>query len=160
MGALVLSVAFALRAPSAYAEVGRAHRPISFITLGPSCAMGLDGALRFGGEVALAQYAGGWGLGGVVGFVPGRIYFEVQPAMIFGERLHNIVLGLNPGFVIDVTSTTPRYGGQATLWGNYVHSGARSWASPLVPFVRVEAVMAAGMVFTGGLMLKIPIPIS
>jgi hypothetical protein len=122
--------------------------------------MGLDGSLRFGGEMALAQYAGGWGLGGAVGFASGRLYFEAQPALVFGESRHNVVLGVNPGLVIDVTSSTPRYGGQATLWGNYVHNGARSWASPLVPFVRVEAVIAIGLSFTGGLMLKIPIPVS
>jgi len=156
----VLSVVFTVQSRPAHAEVGSERRPVGFITPGPTCAMGLDGSLRFGGEIALAQYAGGWGFGGAVGFVSGRIYFEAQPALVFGEHAHNIVVGLNPGFVIDVTSTSPRYGGQATLWGNYVHSGARPWASPLVPFVRVEAVIGSGLVFTGGFMLKIPVPVS
>jgi hypothetical protein len=54
----------------------------------------------------------------------------------------------------------PRYGGQATLWGNYAHAGARPWAFPLFPFLRAQAVVGMGFVFTGGLMLKLPLPVS
>jgi len=39
-------------------------------------------------------------------------------------------------------------------------SGAGGEWVPLFSFVRVEAVMAVRWVFTGGLMLKIPIPVS
>jgi len=144
----------------ARAEVGSTRRPMSFITPGPSFELGLDGSMRFGGEVALAQYSGSWALGAAVGFVPGRLYFEAQPAVVLGGRIHSVALGLNPGLVIDVTGDVPRYGGQATLWANYVHGGARLWASPLLPFVRVQAVMGMGLVFTGGLMLKLPVPVS
>ena len=157
LAALAASV---LMAPPAVAEVGSARRPISFITPGPSFEMGLDGSMRFGGEVALAQYAGSWGLGAAVGYVPGRLYFDAQPALVLGDGRHNVVVGLNPGFVIDVTGNVPRYGGQATLWTNYLHSGNRLWASPLLPFVRVQAVMGMGLVFTGGIMLKLPVPVS
>jgi hypothetical protein len=160
LGVVVALAVVALTEPSARAEVGSSRRPTCFMTPGPTMEMGLDGALRFGGEVALAQYAGDWAFGASVGFVPGRLYLEAQPALVFGGPLHNLVLGLNPGFVIDVTSTVPRYGGQATLWGNYVHGGARLWALPIFPFVRVQAVMGMGLVFTGGLMLKLPIPVS
>jgi hypothetical protein len=66
----------------------------------------------------------------------------------------------HPGFVIDVTGEVPRYGGQATLWGNYAHAGARPWAFPLFPFLRAQAVVGMGFVFTGGLMLKLPLPVS
>jgi hypothetical protein len=121
--------------------------------------MGLDGSLRFGGEIALAQYSGSWALGGTLGFVSGRLYLEAQPALVLGER-RNLVLGLNPGVVIDVTGELPRYGGQATVWANYVQAGASRWASPLFPFVRVQAVIGMGAVFTGGLMLKLPVPMS
>jgi len=121
--------------------------------------MGLDGSLRFGGEVALSQYAGGWSAGATFGFVSGRIYGEAQPALVLGDR-HNLLVGLNPGFVIDVTSSSPRYGGQATLWANYANHGTRLWALPLFPFVRVQAVLGMGVVFTGGIMLKLPVPVS
>ena len=150
----------ALAGQPARADVGSSRRPASFITPGPSFEMGLDGSMRFGGEVALAQYSGNWALGAAVGFVPGRFYLEAQPAVVLGDRVHNLVLGLDPGFVIDVTGEVPRYGGQATLWANYAHGGAHSWVWPLLPFVRAQAVMGMGLVLTGGLMLKLPVPIS
>lgn len=158
--ALLTGLATALLAWPAHAEVGSARRPVGFITPGPSFEMGLDGSMRFGGDVALAQYSGAWGLGAAIGFVPGRLYFEAQPAWVLGEHAHNLALGLNPGFVIDVTGTAPRYGGQATLWASYVHTGARRWALPLVPFARVQAVVGMGLVFTGGIALKLAVPIS
>jgi hypothetical protein len=120
----------------------------------------LDGSLRFGGEVAAAQYVGGWGLGAAAGFVPGRLYLEVQPALVLGNRPRHHVVGLNPGFVVDVTGDIPRYGGQATLWANYANQGARWWALPLFPFVRAQAVLGMGFAVSGGLMLKLPIPVS
>ena len=143
----------------ARADIATDRRPSSFITPGPSLEMGLDGALRFGGEVALSQYAGSWAAGATFGFVSGRIYGEAQPALVLGDT-HNLVLGLNPGFVIDVTASSPRYGGQATLWANYANRGTRLWALPVFPFVRVQAVFGMGVVFTGGIMLKIPVPVS
>ena len=157
----LLALAFvALAGRPALADVGSARRPLSFITPGPSIELGLDGALRFGGEVALAQYSGSWGLGGAVGFVGGRLYFEAQPAAVLGKRPQSLVVGLDPGFVIDVTGETPHYGGQLTVWANYVHVGARLLASPIFPFVRAQAVLGMGLVFTGGLMLKLPVPVS
>ena len=163
MGATLATVTVCVQVLSsqpARAEVGSTRRPVSLFTPGPSFEMGFDGSLRFGGEVAMAQYSGRWALGAAVGFVPGRLYFEAQPALVLGDHPHNLVLGLNPGFVIDVTSNVPRYGGQATLWANYVHVGARTWASPLLPFLRVQAVMGMGLVLTGGIMLKLPLPAS
>lgn len=163
MGVVLAALtAFALMLVSSpgRADVGSTRRPMSFITPGPSLEMGLDGSLRFGGELAMAQYSGDWALGAAAGFVSGRIYFEAQPAVVLGKHEHNLVLGLNPGFVIDVTGEVPRYGGQATLWANYVHAGTRPWALPLFPFVRVQAVLGMGLIFTGGVMLKLPVPIS
>ena len=116
--------------------------------------------MRFGGELALAQYSGRFSFGAAAGFVSGRIYLEAQPAWVLGGQTHNVVLGLNPGFVIDVTRNVPCYGGQLTLWGNYARGGARPWALPLFPFVRVQAVAWLGFTVTGGLMLKLPLPIS
>jgi hypothetical protein len=143
------------------AEVGSDRRPLSYITPGPSLEMSLDGSPRFGGEVALAQYSGKSAVGAAVGFVAGRIYFEAQPALVLGDRPHNLVLGFNPGFVIDVTADSPRYGFQATVWANYINNGrSRVWASPLLPFARLQAVAGMGVVFSGGLMLKLPIPVS
>ena len=153
-----LALAAAISTP-AHAEVATARRPASFITPGPSLEMGLDGSLRFGGEVALSQYAGTWAAGAAFGFVPGRLYAEIQPALVLGGQ-HNLVLGLNPGFVVDVTASSPRYGGQATLWGNYVHGATRLWALPVFPFVRVQVVQGMGALFTGGIMLKLPVPVS
>jgi hypothetical protein len=159
-GAAVAALAVAiLVAGPVRAEVGTTSRPVSLLTAGPSFEMGLGGSLRFGGEVALAQYSGSWAFGAAMGFVSGRLYLEAQPALVLGDR-QNLVLGLNPGVVIDVTGSLPRYGGQATLWTNYVHTGARRCASPLFPFVRVQVVMGMGVVVTGGLMLKLPLPIS
>lgn len=158
--------AFALMAlgvlPSlpARAEVGSPRRPVSLVSPGPSFEVGIDGSLRFGGEVAAVQYLGAWGLGAAVGFVPGRLYLEAQPAWVLGGRRHNLVIGGNPGFVIDVTGEVPHYGLQATIWANYARAGARPWASPLLPCVRVQAVLGMGFVFTGGLMLKLPVPVS
>jgi hypothetical protein len=149
-----------LTSPPVRGEVGSERRPKSYITPGPSLEIGIDGSLRFGGEVALAQYSGRRSLGAAVGFVSGRLYLEAQPALVMGERPHNLVLGLNPGFVIDVTGDSPRYGFQATLWANYAHAGNRLWAWPLLPFARVQAVIGMGFVFTGGVMLKLPIPVS
>jgi hypothetical protein len=157
---LAALAAFVLAARPAAANVGSAERPLGFISPGPTFEMGLDGSIRFGGEVALVQYSGGWALGAAMGYVPGRLYLEAQPALVLGDHAHNLVLGLNPGFVIDVTADVPRYGGQATLWVNYIHQGARLWASPLFPFMRVQAVMGMGLVFTGGIMLKLPVPVS
>jgi hypothetical protein len=156
---LAVLLAITLAGGAARAEVGSARRPVSIVTPGPSLEMGLDGSLRFGGEIALEQYSGSWALGGAAGFVSGRLYLEAQPALVLGDR-HNLVLGLNPGVVIDVTGTLPRYGGQVTVWTNYVHAGASRWAAPLFPFVRVQVVMGMGVVFTGGIMLKLPLPIS
>ncbi len=157
---LAALAAFTLVGLPAQAEVGSPRRPVGFITPGPSFELGLDGSMRFGGEVAMAQYSGTWGLGAAAGFVPGRLYFEAQPAVVLGGSVHNVLLGLDPGFVIDVTGDVPRYGGQATLWANYVHGGTHLWASPLFPFARVQAVMGMGLVFTGGIMLKLPVPVS
>jgi hypothetical protein len=158
-GAGLLVGALALASAEAHAEIGSDRRPVSLFSPGATFEVGIDGSLRFGGEVAAAQYGGRWGLGGAVGFVPGRLYFEVQPARVLGDRPHNVVLGLNPGFTIDVTGTEPRYGGQLTLWGNYARAAARPWASPLFPFARVQAVLGMGFTITGGLMLKLPIPV-
>jgi hypothetical protein len=149
----------ALASTSARAEVASARRPLSLITPGPTCEMGLDGSLRFGGEVALSQYSGASAFGAAFGFVSGRLYAEAQPAIVLGEKNH-LVLGLDPGVVIDVTSSSPRYGGQATLWANFARGGPRPWASPIFPVVRVQVVMGMGVVFTGGIMLKLPIPVS
>jgi len=153
-------VALTLVAGPAAAEVGSARRPASFLTPGPSLELGLDGSLRFGGEVALAQYSGGWGLGAAAGFAGGRLYLDLQPAVVLGGRRHAAVVGFEPGLVVDVTGSSPRYGGQLTLWGNYVHQGARLLASPIFPFVRAQAVLGMGVVFTGGLMLKLAVPVS
>jgi hypothetical protein len=153
---------FALAAEPVRAEVGSMRRPLALLTPGASLEMGLDGSLRFGGEVALAQYMGGWGFGVAVGFVPGRFYAELQPAAVLGSEPHNLVLGVNPGFVVDLTGDVARYGGQLTLWANYAHAEgrARPWALPLIPFLRAQAVVGVGFTFTGGLMLKLPVPIS
>lgn len=158
--ALAVLAVVALVGLPVHADVGSTRRHVSLITPGPSFEVGFDGSLRFGGEVALARYSGSWALGAALGFVPGRLYLEAQPAVVLGDRPHNLVLGLNPGFVIDVTSDVPRYGGQATLWANYAHAGTRLWASPLFPFMRVQVVVGMGFVFTGGLMLKVPLPVS
>lgn len=155
-------VLFALAAGTAWADVGTARRPLAYLTPGPSFEIGLDGSLRFGGEVALAQYMGGWGFGAAVGFVPGRFYVELQPAAILGSEPHNLVLGADPGFVVDLTGDVARYGGQLTLWANYAHaeSRARLWALPVFPFLRAQAIAGIGFTFTGGLMLKLPLPVS
>lgn len=152
----------ALAAGPAQAEVGTARRPLALLTPGPSFEMGFDGSLRFGCELALAQYMGGWGFGAAVGFVPGRFYAELQPAAVLGSEPHNLVLGVNPGFVVDLAGDVARYGGQLTLWANYVHAEGRTrpWALPLFPFMRAQAVAGMGFTFTGGLMLKLPVPVS
>ena len=155
----VMAVAALLSLP-AQAKVGSARRTVSLVSPGPSFEVGIDGSLRFGGEVAAGQYWGDWGLGAAVGFVPGRLYLEAQPVWVLGGRRHNVLVGGNPGFVIDVTGATPQYGFQATLWANYARAGARPWASPLLPFVRAQGVLGMGFVITGGLMLKLPIPVS
>lgn len=156
----MFGVALVLWAGRATAEVGSARRPASFLTAGPSLELGLDGGLRFGGEVALAQYSGGFGLGAAAGFAAGRLYLDLQPAVALGGPRHGAVLGFEPGFVVDVTGAAPRYGGQLTLWGNYVHHGKRLWASPIFPFVRAQAVLGMGVTFSGGLMLKVALPVS
>lgn len=155
-----LVLALTLLAGPAAAEIGSARRPASFLSPGASLELGLDGSLRFGGEVALAQYSGGFGLGAAAGFVGGRLYLDLQPAVVLGSQRHAAVVGFEPGFVVDVTGSSPRYGGQLTLWGNYAHQGARLWASPIFPFVRAQAVLGMGVVFSGGLMLKLALPVS
>lgn len=156
-----LLAVLALMERAATAEVGSERRPKSFITVGPSCELGLlDLSPRFGGELALAQYAGTWGFGSAFGFSSGRLYLEAQPAVVLGRRPHSVVLGFNPGFVVDVTADAPRYGGQLTIWANYAHEGERLRASPLFPFVRAQVVAGAGLVFTGGVMLKLALPVT
>jgi hypothetical protein len=158
--ALVALAAIALGERSAVAEIGSERRPKSFFTPGPSIDFGLDGSLRFGGEVAVAQYSGSWGLGAAAGFVSSRLYLEAQTGLVLGGRPNNFLVGLNPGFVIDVSADVPRYGGQLTLWASYARDTSRLWASPIVPFVRMQAVVGMGLVLTGGLMLKLPIPVT
>ncbi len=159
--ALAALALIALAERPASADVGSARRPLSFITAGPSLDMGLlDASLRFGGEVAVSQYSGNWGFGAAFGFVSGRLYLEMQPAVVLGSRPHSIVLGFNPGFVVDVTGDTPRYGGQLTVWGNYAHDDKPLWALPIFPFVRAQAVVGAGFTVTGGVMLKLALPVT
>ena len=158
--ALLALVLVALGDLPARADVGSERRPKSLLSLGPSFEIAIDGSMRFGGELALAQYSGRSGFGAAAGFVSGRIYLELQPAWVLGGKTHNVVLGLNPGGVIDVTRNVPCYGGQVTLWANYARGAPRLWALPVFPFVRVQAVAWLGFTVTGGLMLKLPLPIS
>jgi hypothetical protein len=160
--ALAALAVVALTSLPARADVGSDRRTVSVITFGPSLELDLDASLRFGGEVALSQYTGSSGLGVALGFVQGRIYLEAQPAVVLGSRLskHNLVMGFNPGIVVDVTDYQPRYGGQLTIWANYARSAGRLWALPLFPFVRVQGVAFMGFAITGGVMLKLPIPVS
>jgi hypothetical protein len=154
----------------AQADVGSDRRPKSLIAIGPSFELDTDASMRFGGEVTLTQYSGRSGFGIAAGFVPGRIYLELQPVWVLGgqpqrargqpQPSNHFVLGLNPGAVVDVTKNLPCYGGQVTLWGTYARGGPSPWAFPLFPFVRVQAVAWLGFVVTGGVMLKLPIPIS
>ncbi|MCG5053660.1 MAG: hypothetical protein KA712_11920 [Myxococcales bacterium] len=145
------------------ADVGSERRPVAVYTPGPTLELGLDGAWRFGAEVALAQYVGGWGYGAAFGAsTNGRMYGELQPALVLGGKTHNLVLGLNPGLVIDVNGQEPRYGAQGTFWLNYALARRRKLplGSPLVPFVRAQAVSGAGFTVTFGIALKLPIPAS
>jgi hypothetical protein len=144
----------------ALADIGSERRPKSVFTPGPSIDFGWDGSIRFGGEVALAQYSATWGVGGAFGFVSSRLYLEAQTALVLGGRPNNLLVGLNPGLVIDVSADVPRYGGQLTLWASYARDAARLWALPIVPFARMQAVAGMGLVVTGGLMLKLPILVS
>ena len=158
--ALLALIAIPLTGRLAVAEVGSERRPKSFFTPGPSIDFGLDGSLRFGGELAVAQYTGSWGMGAAFGFVSSRLYLEAQTALVLGGPSNNFLVGLNPGLVIDVSADVPRYGGQLALWGSYARNTGRLWASPIVPFVRMQAVAGMGLVLTGGLMLKLPILVS
>jgi hypothetical protein len=160
----------------AHADVGSTRRPRGYLTLGPTFEIDTDASLRFGGEVALVSYSGRSGYGIAAGFVPGRIYLEFQPVWVLGGKAqqlrgqpqvqNHLVLGLNPGAVVDVTKNVPCYGVQLTLWGNYVRgmdargSGRPTFAWPVFPFFRVQAVEWQGFVFTGGLTLKLPISLS
>lgn len=149
-----------VRAAPASAEVASARRPLALFTPGPTVEYGLDGRWRFGGELTLAQYVGRYGYGASFGGITsGRIYLDAQPALVFGKQ-HNLVLGLNPGLVVDVTDRKPRWGGQATFWFNYVYPRRyrNPLASPIVPFVRAQAVDTFGFTFTFGLMVKFPLP--
>jgi len=154
----------------ARADVGSERRPKSLLAIGPSFELDTHAAMRFGGEITLAQYSGRSGFGVAAGFVQGRIYLELQPVWLLGghtqptrgqpQPSNHLVLGVNPGAVVDVTRNVPCYGGQLTLWGTYARGGARPWAFPLVPFFRMQAVAYLGFVFTGGVMLKLPIPVT
>lgn len=144
------------------ADVASARRPVAIFTPGPTLEYGLDGTWRFGGELTLSQYVGSYGYGGAFGgTTSGRLYGEAQAALILGNK-HNLVVGLNPGFVVDVTADKPRWGGQATLWLNYAMTRRRTWplASPIVPFARAQLVDTHGLTVTFGITLKLPIPAS
>jgi hypothetical protein len=143
----------------AQADVGSERRPVAFYSLGPTVEWGLDGAWRFGADVSLSQYVGKFGYGGAFGATTEkRMYGELQGAWVLGGQ-HNLVLGLNPGFVIDVTQVTPRYGAQGTVWLNYALSRHRkdSLASPVVPFARVQEIPSMGFSVTFGITLKLPL---
>ena len=151
-----------MHARVAVADVASARRPLALFTPGPLVAYGLNGKWHVGGELALGQYVGGYGYGVAFGgTTSGRIYAELQPALVLGDR-HNLVVGLNPGVVVDVTADKPRWGGQATLWFNYAHARRHrvTLASPIVPFARVQAVGGAGLDVTFGVTLKLPLPAS
>ncbi|MDX2023298.1 MAG: hypothetical protein SF187_23895 [Deltaproteobacteria bacterium] len=158
VGLLALLGAVATTSPAG-AEVGSARRPVALYALGPTAELGLDLSLRFGGELSLSQYVGNVGYGAAFGAnSAGRMFAELQGAWVLGTR-HNLVLGLNPGVVIDVTQTTPRYGVQGTFWFNYAQSRRRQdpLASPLVPFVRAQEIPGLGFTFTFGVTLKLPL---
>jgi hypothetical protein len=143
----------------AFADVGSERRPVAIYSLGPTVEWGLDGAWRFGADVSLSQYVGKWGYGGAFGATTEkRMYGELQGAWVLGGQ-HNLVVGLNPGFVIDVTQVTPRYGAQGTVWLNYALSRHRkdSMASPVVPFARVQEIPSMGFSVTFGITLKLPL---
>lgn len=146
-------------APVARADVGSARRPVALYAVGPTVEMGLDLSLRFGGELSLSQYVGSFGYGAAFGAnTAGRMFAELQGAWVLGTE-HNLVLGLNPGLVIDVNQETPRYGAQGTFWFNYARSRRRQdpLASPLIPFVRVQEIPSLGFTFTFGVTLKLPL---
>ena len=141
------------------ADVGSARRPVAFYALGPTVELGLDLGWRFGGDVSLSQYVGRYGYGAAFGAsTAGRMYAEFQGAWVLGGA-HSLVLGLNPGLVIDVNGTTPRYGAQGTFWMNYAQSRRKQdpLASPLVPFVRAQEIPGVGFSLTFGLTLKLPL---
>jgi len=119
----------------------------------------LDGALRVGGELSLTEYWGSGGAGAAFGYSAQRFYFEAQPVLAWNHRKHTVLIGLNPGFVIDVAASSPRYGGQLTLWANYAHASSWNdlWAFPLAPFARVQFVPGAPLGLVGGVMLKLPL---
>jgi hypothetical protein len=145
----------------AHAQVASERKPKGLIAFGPSLEIGIGGDLRFGGDVTLAQYSGDSAFGVAAGFVGKRIYLELQPTMVLGGPKHNLVLGFNPGFVVDISQRiNPLYGGQATVWADYARGGAKPWAFPLFPFIRVQGVVALGFTLTAGVMLKLPIPVT
>jgi hypothetical protein len=174
--AIAAAVLVVVHVAPAHADLGSTRRPKGYLTFGPTFEIDTDASLRFGGEVALTSYSGRSGYGIAAGFVPGRIYLEFQPVWVLGgkapksrwepQKMHHLVLGLNPGAVVDVTKNVPCYGVQLTLWGNYIRStdarggGRPSFAWPVFPFFRVQAVEWLGFVFTGGLMLKLPISLT
>jgi len=158
--ALVFLMSVHLFAPTtARADVGSERRPVAFYSLGPTVEWGIDGAWRFGADVSLSQYVGSWGYGAAFGATTEkRMYGELQGAWVLGGE-RNLVLGFNPGFVIDVTQITPRYGAQGTFWFNYALSRRRKdpLASPLVPFARVQEIPSMGFSVTFGITLKLPL---
>ncbi len=164
--ALAVSLLLGLVPATARADVGSVRRPKGYLSLGPTFELDWDARMRWGGEVTLMQYTGKSGLGFAAGFSPGRIYVEFQPAWVLGKETRHVVLGLNPGALVDVTKNVPCYGLQLTLWGTYVRGGEAkgggrpSWAWPLFPFLRLQAVEWQGFAYTAGLMLKLPIPLS
>jgi hypothetical protein len=68
------------------------------------------------------------------------------------------VFGINPGLVIDRSSTSVRTGFQATawIWPRIVIGDAGVVPLPLV-YLRSESYALAGTMWSVGLMLKIPV---
>jgi len=81
----------------------------------PGALLGLrsGGAFDAAGELSLIASKGRFSIGAVFGSAIHTHSFELQPTASIGGDVHGVILGLNPGVVLDRTADSPRIGSRS-----------------------------------------------
>jgi hypothetical protein len=119
------------------------------------------GAFDASGELSVIAVKGRFSLGAVLGSAIHTHSFELQPATWIGGDVNGVILGLNPGVVLDRTADPAHVGFQTTLWAwPWIGCGHACVLPIPIPFLRLRSFAGGMNVWIAGLALKLPWPIS